>query len=109
MRCRTGARLADGQWPLEEILGRLYRRGRVGDTDGGFGCRRTEPGHSPRIEARALGAVERPEDGGPRDEADDRAVLGGEIVDVIRGDETAGSGHVLGDDRRTAGQMLADM
>src|SRR5262249_10236448 len=69
-----------------------------------------EPGESRRRELRPLAAAEqRLEHHARRESGDRRAVLGGDVVEVVDRLEAAGARHVLRDELGVAGDMAAHM
>jgi hypothetical protein len=96
---------------LEQILHRLHPHARFvgGEADTGLGDRRPQPGHLHGVEARLRHTRNRRARHALVEDADDGAVLGRHIIDVVRGREPAGARHVLRYHGGIARQVIADM
>ncbi len=106
LHLRTGARAADDVFLLEEILP-LAHAGRVpSDADGGGLADAADPVHLPRVEVRALHAVDGRERHARMHHAYDGPVLGRDIGQMHHGANAAGAGHVLDDDVGRARNVL---
>jgi len=75
----------------------------------GFGCEAAEPVEPGRGKLRVLVAEERIERHAALDEADDQAVLGGDVEQPVGSQQAAAARHVLHQDRWLAGNMTAEM
>src|SRR5262249_29619906 len=80
-----------------------------GDADADLVVGAADPGELVGLELRALGAEQRIEGGAAAEGGDRRAVLRADIVDPVGKPQAAGAFHVLRDDGRVAGDVLAQM
>src|ERR1700716_2639831 len=91
----------------EHVRPGLDRRGVPGRAQARGAGDAAQPGEFARVELQV--AEQRLDRDTARHGADYRAVLGGDRKDVVRRLDTAGARHVLRDDGRTAGNVLADV
>ena len=87
----------------------FYRRGLPHEHDVDERIDAADPVELGGLEAHALGAELLVERNGRRADADDGAVLGGDVEDRIHRQEAAGAGLVLGHDGRLSGDVPAKM
>src|SRR5207253_192079 len=87
----------------------LDRRGVPGDAGRDLVGDAAEPGEPGAVERRGGGGQERRGRDSAAEGSERGAVLGRNRIDVLRGAQAAGTGHVLRHDRRPARDVLADV
>ena len=84
-------------------------RSPIRDADADLVIAAADPGELGAVELRRLLPQQRVEAGAAADDAEHRAVLGGDAVEPVGEPQAAGALHVLDDDGRVAGNVPADV
>ena len=107
MRVAAGAGAADDQLALEHVVERLHRRGVPGEAGADVVVGRADPVELQRVEPRALRRHQRLKRDRAVEGRDLGAVLRRRVVELVGEDQARGARHVLDDDVRIAGDVLA--
>ena len=109
LHLRAGTDAPDRQFFREHVRPRLRRCGVPDRADALRAVERAQPVETQGLETRPLAAPER----GERDrrvyDSDRAAILRRRCIKIIRGEQTAGTGHALDDHVRPSGEVPADM
>src|SRR5262249_40385942 len=105
----AGAFTAECDLRLQNVAPGLHRRGVPGDAARYFVADAAEPGEFRAVERGGRGREQWRGRNGAAEGAERGAVLGRDRIDVLRGAQAPGAGHVLRHDRRPARDMLADV
>src|ERR1700683_1900773 len=108
LRIRPGSRAWNQEFVLFEILERLDLRREPRHRQTGVAVHAAKPSELERIEIPFILAKHRLEWQPAPDPPDDRALLRRDPVNVFFGLEPAGTGHVLDDNCRLAGNVVAE-
>ena len=106
---RAGPGARNQELVLLEFLERLHLRRVPRHRQTDVAIHAAEPGELERIDIAFVLAEHRLERQSAPDRTHDGAVLGRDPVNVFLGLEPAGTGHVLDDDRRLAGNVVAEV